>query len=131
MVGGKLKDDETAWQGCLRELAEETQLPVRRLLTVPFINRFYEWRHDRINDIPVFVAVTDQGATPVLDDEHSEACWLSPGEALGRLPWPAQQQGLDVADRLLRGEIELADFMEIDLASGGHGPGDVPPASRH
>lgn len=117
MVGGKLHADESAWQACLRELAEETQLPVRRLLTVPYINRFYDWRHDRIDDIPVFVAVTAAGAEPVLDDEHTEARWVSPEDAQAMLAWPAQQEGLRVADRLLRGDIDLADFMEIELPS--------------
>ena len=117
MVGGKLKAEETAWQGCLRELAEETQLPIRRLLTVPYINRFYEWKHDRINDIPVFVAVTDASQEPILDEEHSEARWTSLDDALARLPWPAQQEGLRVADSLLCGRIDLTEFMEIDLGS--------------
>ncbi len=117
MVGGKLKEGETAWEACLRELAEETQLPIRRLLTVPYINRFYEWRHDRINDIPVFVAVTDKDKEPVLDEEHSEACWETLGDAQTKLRWPGQQEGLRLADRLLRGQIDLSDFMEIDLPS--------------
>ncbi len=122
MVGGKLKEGEGAWQACLRELAEETQLPIRRLLTVPYINRFYEWQHDRINDIPVFVAVTDRDAEPILDEEHSEACWASASDAQARLPWPAQQEGLRVADRLLCGDIDLLAFMEIDLPSRSNAP---------
>ena len=63
MVGGKLTSEETAWQACLREVGEETNLSVQRLLAVPYVNRFYEWQHDRINDIPVFVAVTVAPAT--------------------------------------------------------------------
>ena len=113
MVGGKLHADETAWQACLRELGEETQLPVERLLAVPYINRFYEWQHDRINDIPVFVAVTSQAADPVLDAEHCAAAWLPLGEALARLPWPGQREGLQAADALLKDDLALHAFMEI------------------
>jgi 8-oxo-dGTP pyrophosphatase MutT (NUDIX family) len=116
MVGGKLDPEETAWQACLRELAEETRLPVARLLTVPYINRFYEWRHDRINDIPVFVAVTAPGADPVLDDEHCAAAWLSVDDAVQRLPWPGQQEGLRAADHLLTQNDALQSFMEIALS---------------
>jgi dATP pyrophosphohydrolase len=115
MVGGKLHSDETAWQGCLRELAEETRLPVERLLCVPYVNRFYEWKHDRINDIPVFVAVTRSGANPVLDDEHSAFAWLSLDSALERLPWPGQADGLRAADTLLRTGHVLQEFMEVSL----------------
>lgn len=122
MVAGKLKEDETAWQACLRELAEETQLPIRRLLTVPYVNRFYEWRHDRINDIPVFVAVTDKDQEPVLNEEHSEARWVSLRDAQTNLRWPAQQEGLRVADKLLLGQIDLSDFMEVDLPSRTNTP---------
>jgi dihydroneopterin triphosphate diphosphatase len=115
MVGGKLKPDETAWQGCLRELAEETSLPVSRLLCVPYVNRFYEWRHDRINDIPVFVAVTRGATDPVLDDEHSAFAWLSLDAALGRLHWPGQRDGLRAADALLRDGQALQEFMEVSV----------------
>jgi dATP pyrophosphohydrolase len=115
MVGGKLGEDETAWQGCLRELAEETRLPIARLLSVPYVNRFYEWRHDRINDIPVFVAVTERGSDPILDDEHSAFEWLRLDSALERLPWPGQSEGLRAADALLRTGHVLQQFMEVSL----------------
>jgi dATP pyrophosphohydrolase len=115
MVGGKLKEDETAWQGCLRELEEETRLPVERLLCVPYVNRFYEWQHDRINDIPVFVALTEHGADPILDDEHSAFAWLRLDSALERLPWPGQSDGLRAADALIRTGHVLQEFMEVSL----------------
>jgi dihydroneopterin triphosphate diphosphatase len=115
MVGGKLHAGEAAWQACLREVGEETQLPVERLLTVPYINRFYEWQHDRINDIPVFIALTSHGSEPVLDAEHCAAAWLPIGEALARLPWPGQREGLKAADALLKDDLALHAFMEIAL----------------
>lgn len=115
MVGGKLLADETAWQGCLRELQEETRLPITRLLSVPYVNRFYEWKHDRINDIPVFVAVTEKGRDPVLDEEHSAFAWLGLDSALERLPWPGQSEGLRAADALLRTGHVLQEFMEVSL----------------
>ena len=120
MVGGKLKDGESAWKACLREIGEETRLPVKRLLTVPYVNRFYEWKHDRINDIPVFVAVTAPDATPVLDAEHTDHLWCDEADAVAKLPWPGQQEGLMMARRLLTGEVDLQDFMEIELESDGN-----------
>lgn len=115
MVGGKLRAEEAAWEGCLRELAEETRLPIARLLSVPYVNRFYEWRHDRINDIPVFVAVTEPGREPVLDEEHSAFAWLPLESALERLPWPGQSEGLRAADALLRTGHALQEFMEVSI----------------
>lgn len=117
MVGGKLAPDETAWQACLREIAEETQLPVQRLLAVPYVNRFYEWQQDRINDIPVFVAVTRGAAIPVLDDEHSDFAWLTLDTALERLPWPGQREGLRAASALLQEGELLQGFLEVSLTS--------------
>jgi dATP pyrophosphohydrolase len=115
MVGGKLHLDETAWQACLRELAEETRLSPSRLLSVPYVNRFYEWQQDRINDIPVFVAVVPTGVDPVLDEEHTDFVWLDLNAALGRLPWPGQRQGLEAANELLlHGEL-LQNFLEVNL----------------
>jgi 8-oxo-dGTP pyrophosphatase MutT (NUDIX family) len=116
MVGGKLHADETAWQACLRELAEETRLSPSRLLSVPYVNRFYEWQQDRINDIPVFVAVVAPGVDPVLDEEHTDFVWLDLKAALERLPWPGQRQGVEAANELLlHGEL-LQNFLEVDLA---------------
>jgi dihydroneopterin triphosphate diphosphatase len=115
MVGGKLASDETAWQACLREVEEETQLPVQRLWAVPYVNRFYEWQHDRINDIPVFLAVTRAGANPVLDAEHTEFAWLSLDSALERLPWPGQREGLSAAAALLEAGEPLQGFLEVAL----------------
>jgi dATP pyrophosphohydrolase len=115
MVGGKLRAEETAWQACLRELAEETQLSPSRLLSVPYVNRFYEWQQDRINDIPVFVAVVPAGVDPVLDEEHTDFVWLDLKAALERLPWPGQREGIEAANELLlRGEL-LQNFLEVNL----------------
>ena len=112
MVGGKLKDDETAWQAALREVKEETSLDVRSLFTVPYVNRFYEWRHDRINDIPVFVALVGDG-DPVLDDEHTDFAWLSASKAVEKLSWPGQREGLMAALNLLETKSPLHSFLKV------------------
>lgn len=110
MVGGKIDSvaslqgltRETAWGAALREIREETKLKVNSLYTVPYVNHFYEWSHDRINCIPVFVAIVDL-ADPILDDEHSQWSWVATQEACSMLPWPAQREGLLAADKLLDG----------------------------
>lgn len=115
MVGGKLESGETAWQGALREVSEETGLSPLQFLAVPYVNRFYEWQGDRINDIPVFIAVTPPGQDPVLDDEHTHFEWLPLQTAVKRLPWPGQREGLQAADDLLRDSGALPEFLSIPL----------------
>ena len=115
IVTGKIEGDEAAWQAARRELHEETHLPLLRLLVVPFVSRYYEWEYDRLNDIPVFVALTEPGATPILDDEHVDFGWVSADEAVQLLVWPAQRDGLRAAEALLTGDFEPTHALEIDL----------------
>lgn len=99
MVGGKIEAGETAWQAARRELLEETGRAPVRLWSVPSINAFYEWQHDRLRLIPAFAAELD--ADPVLDDEHDAFCWLPAGEAVERLAWPEQRRLLRLAAEML------------------------------
>lgn len=68
--------------------------------TVPSVNAFYEWQHDRVNLIPAFAAELD--ADPLLDGEHDEWAWLEVEEATARLRWPEQQRLLRLVDGLLQ-----------------------------
>jgi dATP pyrophosphohydrolase len=114
-VTGKIEVRETAWRAALRELAEETGLTPVRFFAVPYVNRFYEWQHDRINDIPVFLALVDPAAEPVLDREHVAHAWLPRDAAIARLRWPAQREGLAAAAALLEGHEHPLDSLEIPL----------------
>ena len=102
MVGGKL-EGKTAWQACIRELQEETGLVPSRLFTVPFLNRFYEWSHDRVNEIPVFLALTSE-QTRLLTGNMT----TSPGCPLPRQPdgspGPGSGAELDAAATLYADE---------------------------
>lgn len=114
-VAGKVEAGESAWQACLREVAEETGLEVARLYAVPTANAFYEWQTDTLRQIPVFLGVVGPGE-PVLDGEHDAWEWLGLGNALERLPWPGQRAGLQAAHDLLAGpNAEAAPFLEIPL----------------
>ncbi len=115
IVTGKIEAGETAWQAALRELREETALQPLRFFAVPYINQFYEWQHDRINAIPVFLAVVDPNAPVELDDEHVEYRWLPASEAATHLPWPAMRDGLLAAEALLT-DANPPTELEIDLA---------------
>jgi hypothetical protein len=85
------------------------------------VSQYYEWQHDRINAIPVFVAVVASGSAPVLDDEHVDYSWLALEPAVASLDWRAQREGLRAADELLQGGPHPAEALEVDL--GRHRPG--------
>lgn len=117
VVTGKIEDGETAWEAAQRELFEETGLEPQRLLAVPYVNQFYEWEHDRINAIPVFLAVVDREAPITLDDEHVEAAWFDLETATGQLAWPGQREGLRAAAALLAEDRGPVEALEIDLSA--------------
>jgi dATP pyrophosphohydrolase len=115
IVTGKIEDGETAWQTALRELREETSLTPVRLLAVPYVNQFYEWQQDRINAIPIFLAVVASDATPTLNAEHTDHAWLPLDEAADRLAWPAMRDGLRAADALLTDPRAPLESLEVAL----------------
>lgn len=99
MVGGKIEEGETAHVAARRELREETGREAVLLWTLPSVNVFYEWQHDRVNVTPAFAAELD--ADPVLDREHDAYAWLPAQEAAARLAWLEQQRLLRLAANTL------------------------------
>lgn len=112
MVGGKIKAGETAWQAALRELEEETGQKPMRFWSLPSVNLFYEWQHDRINLIPAFAA--ELLHDPVLDGEHEAFGWFSLSEAMERLLWHEQRRLLALTHQILVADRVLPDW-EISL----------------
>ena len=106
MVGGKIDEDETAWQAALRELGEETGCTPVRTWALPSVNHFYDWRRDTVALIPAFAAELAADAAVTLCDEHDTSAWLPAAEAAARLSWPEQQRLLLLTAELLeRGGI--------------------------
>lgn len=99
MVGGKIGRDEAAHEAARRELREETGREPVVLWTLPSVNVFYEWQHDRMNLTPAFAAELD--ADPTLDREHDAFAWLPAAQAAPRLAWPEQQRLLLLAADVL------------------------------
>lgn len=103
MVGGKIAPDEPAHTTALREVMEETGQRPTRLWTLPSVNTFYEWQHNRVTLAPAFAAALT--ADPVFNHEHTAFAWLPASEAAARLVWPEQQRLLRLTARLLRADI--------------------------
>lgn len=108
MVGGKIRDGEAAWQTALREVQEETGHAPNELWTIPSVNTFYEWKHDRVNLIPAFAA--ELAADPVLNHEHDAFGWFSCEEALDQLAWPEQKRLLQLVHQLISDDVVLPQW---------------------
>lgn len=80
--GGKLEPEESAENAIRRELLEELDLSVRKL--IPEIPVLYEDSDFSIKLIP-FICMPDQRKGPV-PHEHSEIRWIRPEEAV-QLTW--------------------------------------------
>lgn len=115
MVGGKINGEETAWQAAIRETREETGLSPLAMWSVPYLNLFYEWTHDRVNVIPVFLMQVDAAQPVSLDKEHDQYRWVPDSEAHQLLRFPAQREGLAMAVRIVRNPREFSSTLRIDL----------------
>lgn len=96
MVTGKLEEGETATQGAIRELYEETGLKPDRFYTADFVECFYLAKFDMVCHAPVFVAFIDQDQEIVLSPkEHDEFKWVTFPEALSILEFSSQRAALE------------------------------------
>jgi dATP pyrophosphohydrolase len=111
MVGGKVKPDETSWQGALRELKEETGFVPTTFWTIPSVNSFYEHKSDTVHHIPAFAAEIKADQKPILDDEHTEYEWLPLEEAVHRISWPEQQRLLKLTESIITENEILEDWI--------------------
>lgn len=108
MVGGKVEEHESSWEGALRELKEETGLTPIKFWAIPSVNQFYEPKTDTVHAIPAFAAELKDGAEIQLDDEHSSYRWVTIAEAETRINWPEQRRLMK-----LTYEILTDQFLEI------------------
>lgn len=92
MVGGKVGEKESSWEGALRELKEETGLTPQKFWTIPSVNQFYEAKTDTIHSIPAFAAELDASANIQLDGEHTEFKWVSIEDVDHHINWPEQRR---------------------------------------
>lgn len=108
MVGGKIKSEESAWEAGLRELLEETTLKPELYWAVPSINHFYDHSTDSIHLIPAFAAEISPSEIDNirLDDEHTEAQWISAKKCCKIIHWPEQRRLIKLIERIiLRDEL--------------------------
>ncbi len=93
IVHGRIERGEEPEQAALREIAEETGLPVERLYNVN-VQPFYLHRTHTVELSVGFAAFVTHAAAPVLGAEHARAEWLTMTAAMERLYWPRERSGL-------------------------------------
>lgn len=92
MIGGKVNDDEKAYEAARRELHEETGLTANKFWTIPSVNQFYDHKANRIYQIPAFAVEVDENAAIELNHEHVDFKWLSGEEIPSHISWPEQRR---------------------------------------
>ena len=99
-VHGRIEPGERPEQAALRELSEETALPVARLYNVT-TQAFYLHGMGVVQVAVAFCAFVDATDAPTLGGEHGAYAWLSPEEARARFAWPREREALDHVLHLL------------------------------
>lgn len=105
MVGGKIQENEAAWEAGLRELKEETSVVPGLFWTIPSVNSFYSSKNDKIEMIPAFAALVPKEARIILNEEHTEYLWIESGETDNFIHWPEQQRLISLTNSILNSEI--------------------------
>lgn len=101
-VHGSIEPGERPEDAAVREVREETGLPVERLYNVT-VQPFYVHTQGTVQLAVVFAAVVGDAAPITLGDEHTRAEWLPVAEAARRYAWPSERANLLQAVELLRG----------------------------
>jgi dihydroneopterin triphosphate diphosphatase len=113
-VHGRIEPGERPEEAALREMQEETGLPVERLYNVT-TQAFYLHGFGSVQLAVVFAAFVRAPAPPALGPEHGRAEWMSVDEARARFAWPREREALDHVRQLLsRGHAgELEDVLRV------------------
>jgi len=112
-ISGSIEGNEKAYKGALRELTEETGMKPKAFWVVPFVNSFYDHGYDAVNLSPLFAAQVLPGDDPKLSSEHYEFGWFLFEDAMRKLVWHGQREGLRIVhDYIVKGE-KGADLTRI------------------
>jgi 8-oxo-dGTP pyrophosphatase MutT (NUDIX family) len=100
-VHGRIEAGERPEDAAVREVGEETGLPVERLYNAT-VQPFYLHAWGVVTLAVVFAAVVTGDAPVMLGPEHARHEWLGVEEALARYTWPRSRTALSEIVHLLR-----------------------------
>lgn len=124
LISGLIEEHEKTYEAALREFAEETSLSPKKFWVVPYINSFYDPDYDAVNISPLFLVQVEDGVEPKLSREHYEWGWFLYEQALEKLVWPGQREGLRIVHEYIVGGKEAGKLIEMKL------PQNAPPHSK-
>ncbi|HWL08507.1 MAG TPA: NUDIX domain-containing protein [Planctomicrobium sp.] len=115
LISGGLEPNETAWQGALREMREETELTPIEFYRLSTLTNFYRPDNDSLNTAPMFCAIVEENASVTINHEHSEFEWVDVYEADSKLMWPSDREALDELRSVILDNALAKEFMRIPL----------------
>lgn len=115
IVTGSIEHGESALQGALREIKEETGYIPQKFWIVPHVNTFFSVRHDTLNHTVVFTAQVPPNTDPILSEEHYQFGWYSIEQAKAMCVWPGQMTILQIVHDYIVSGKKAAAFSEIPL----------------
>jgi dATP pyrophosphohydrolase len=111
MIGGKIKENELAWQAALREFDEETQMRPNLFWCVPTLNTYFDFKRNEIMQIPAFAIEVDVKSEPILNDEHSEYKWIEIDQLKSYPIWPEQERIIKLIHQLISRDQIVTDWL--------------------
>ncbi len=114
VAGGKIRENEKAYQGAYREMKEETGLSAKNFYALDVVNVFYEADEDMFHLTPVFLAEADD-ADVALSDEHNDFKWAGYEEAYEDIHWSAWKKNLKVIEKTLMNENLFRTLKRINF----------------
>ncbi len=99
-VHGRLEAGERPEEAAVREVSEETGLPVDRLYNVT-VQPFYLHSFGTVQLAVVFCAFVREPGDVTLGPEHEAHAWLPVAEAAARFQWPREREALSHVVQLL------------------------------
>lgn len=114
VAGGKVNENEKAFEAAIREMKEETGLVPLKLFATECVNTFYEHQTDKIQIVPVFLAEAGSGDV-LLSEEHSDYEWMLFTKAIESLYWNSWKENLNFVNMVLNGEGSGKMLQEIKL----------------
>lgn len=100
VVTGTVHEGESTRAAAERELVEEIGTGAIRWHQFTSVATFYFAPLDAVVLSPILACEIHPDAEIRLSEEHSDFEWLPANEAIGRLEFDAQKEGLDMVERL-------------------------------